>query len=106
LGNDNIVSEIDEYRSCSSFGGIPQDKWPELIGKIDAVRIYYHYANIAIVLEEDEKTESGIYIYQQISSYLPQNSKDWKFEEIGTDIWKYTHKKGEPEAGPYRENAR
>ncbi|MDF7827064.1 hypothetical protein P4B35_23780 [Pontiellaceae bacterium B12227] len=91
--NQNVIDEIKSYRNNNAFGGIPENEWPELIEKIDAVRIYHHLANIAIVLEEDEKTESGIYVYQQISSYLPENSRDWKFEEIGKDIWKYTHQK-------------
>lgn len=89
----SIVDQIDVYRGRNPFGGIPEDEWPELMEKIDAVRIYYHLANIAIVLEEDEKTESGIYIYHTISSSLPENAREWEFEVIGKDMWKYTRKK-------------
>ncbi len=55
---------------------IPPSCWDEPIKDLRPVKVYLHRVNVVVVLRFKDNVEEGKYIYQPISSYLPQNGDD------------------------------
>lgn len=76
-------------------GVLPEAYWPEIIKKLAPIKIYSHQVNRVIALSQSDEVETGYYVYISISSYLPTSDEEWTFNEVGTNIWRYTRKRGE-----------
>lgn len=80
-------SEINH--DYSVFFEIPTEYWAQKIQDENPIRVYAHYNNIAIVFEDVESFEEGIYFHLPLSSYLPQDTEILDFKEIEQDIYSF-----------------
>ncbi len=55
---------------------IPPVYWADRIRALNPIRIYTHRVNIVIVQRVGDGTEEGKYIYNPLSSYLPETGDD------------------------------
>jgi hypothetical protein len=60
-------------------GSIPVEYWGGPIRTLKPLRVYRDRANVAVVTEENDQTERGVYFYVAISSYLPHDGPGRKF---------------------------
>jgi hypothetical protein len=62
---------------------IPKEFWGEALTKLKPVRVMYDRVNVAIVLQDSDKIEQGLYVSLAISSYLPNHDKRFTtFEKL------------------------
>lgn len=53
---------------------IAETSFGETIAKLKPLRVRFDRLNVAIVLQEDKKTEEGLYVYVPDSSYAPRET--------------------------------
>lgn len=62
---------------------IAKEFWGKTITRLKPVRVMYDRVNVAIVLQDNDKTEQGLYVSLAISSYLPnQDNRFTTFEKL------------------------
>ena len=83
----NIPKTIDQ------FNEIPVEYWVPEIEAMEPINVYSHNNNIAIVLEETETEEKGIYVNVPFSSYAPISDDNVAFTAIESFIYAFVRKK-------------
>ena len=79
--NNNSENNLDE---------IPEKYWDKLIKELNPIKLYMHRVNIVIVLTIDGQVETGRYVYQPLSSFIPVDRTDgFKFTYIEDGTYKY-----------------
>jgi hypothetical protein len=70
------METVVQYNHSSVKGTIPYDEipkefWAPEIEALNALKVYWHNNNLAIVLPGSGDEAHGIYVYVPISSYMP-----------------------------------
>lgn len=60
----------------NSTPDIPRQCWAEGIKKLKPIKVYKHRINIVVVQKVSDNVEEGKYIFNLVSSYLPQDGID------------------------------
>jgi hypothetical protein len=84
---------------------IPKEFWGEALTKLKPVRVMHDRVNVAIVLQDSDKIEQGLYVSPAISSYLPNYDKRFTtFEKLSqpedkslNTLYRYSIKKTDKE---------
>lgn len=85
-----ITEAISSTMGKWKDGRLGSEEWPEAIRALKPLRVYSDRMNAVIALSHEGGFETGIYVYVQISSYIPRNGEGWVFDAIGEDVWHYT----------------
>ncbi len=73
------VSEAALHEVKQADGSIPERYWGAPIRSLRPLRVYVHRVNIAVVTEQRDHEERGVYFYVPISSYVPVDGPGRKF---------------------------
>ena len=68
--------------AAEPFREITPVYWHEDIKAMEPVRVYAHYSNLAVMLDEDVFGQEGIYICTPFSSYYPEGTGNLRFTPI------------------------
>ncbi len=73
------VSEATLHEVSQDDGFIPEKYWGVPIRSLKPLRVYEDRVNIAVVTEQHQHEERGVYFYRSISSYAPKDAPGRKF---------------------------
>jgi hypothetical protein len=63
------------------------------------LRVYFHSANVAVVLKQAGNVEEGVYIYVPISSFIPfTNGDGFEWTKTSDNVWTYKRTPNAPGA--------
>lgn len=94
IETSNIYSKAVKKSSATNSNYIPEKCWTEEIKSLKPIRVYMHGANTVIVLQETAVSESGIYVYNLLSSHIPiDGDNESTFYTIGQDIYGYSRER-------------
>ncbi len=77
------------------FLEISADLWHPAIADLQPLRVYWHQNNLAVVLEETDATESGLYIGVPISSYMPQSDETIQLTHEADGLLRFSKKRSD-----------
>jgi hypothetical protein len=69
----------------------PHKDWPAEIQKLRPISVYYHAANVCIVLSRETNTDRGICVMTTVSSNRPGCVREagWSYKYLGDMEWEY-----------------
>jgi hypothetical protein len=69
----------------------PHKDWPAEIRRLRPIEVYYHMANVCIVLSRDATTDSGVCVMPTASSNIPGcvHEAGWSYKYLGDRVWEY-----------------
>ena len=79
--------------SSGSFVKVPNEYWAKEIKEENPIRVYSHNNNIALVLDDNESIEEGLYIYVAFSSYIPQSDDNITYTTLVENVYEFIKKK-------------